>query len=72
MPLIAEFDQLRIVWFIDIVGADALQHLAEDVKLPVDTRVGRRERLSAREAYRRRADGDRGKHHDRPKLRFPH
>ena len=53
MPLIAEFDQLRIVWFIDIVSAHALQHLAEEIQLPVDPRVGRRERLGAREPYRR-------------------
>ena len=72
MPLIAEFDQLRIVWLIDIVGADVLQHLAEEVELPINTRVGRRGRLVAREPHRRRAGSERGKNQDRPKLRFAH
>ena len=71
MPLIAEFDQLRIVWLIDIVGSDVLQHLAEEVELPINTRVGRRGRPVACEPHRRRA-GKRGKNHDRPKLRFAH
>ena len=33
-------DQLGILGLLDIVGADPLQHLAEQVELPVDLRIG--------------------------------
>ena len=38
MPLIADFDQLLIGDLLDIVGAHALEHLAEQVELPVGLR----------------------------------
>ena len=40
MPLIAEFDELGVVRLLDIVGAHPLEHVAEQVELPVG--VGRR------------------------------
>ncbi len=41
MPLIADFDQLRVVGLFDIVGAHALEHVAEQVELPVGIGRGR-------------------------------
>ena len=41
MPLIAEFDQLGVVRLLDIVGAHALEHVAEQAELPVGVRGGR-------------------------------
>src|SRR6476619_729921 len=38
-------DQLVVIGFLDIVGAHALQDLAEKIELPVDLRVGGRGRL---------------------------
>ena len=51
MPLIADFDQLGVVRLLDVVGADALEHVAEQVELPVG--VGGR-RLRARAEQQRR------------------
>ncbi len=35
MPLIAEFDQLVVVGNLDVVGAHPLEHVAEQVELPI-------------------------------------
>ena len=35
MPLIADFDELGVVGFLDIVGTYPLEHLAEQIELPV-------------------------------------
>ena len=40
MPLIAEFDEFAVVGFLDVVGPDALEHVAEQVELPVGVRRG--------------------------------
>jgi hypothetical protein len=54
------FDQLGVLRFLDIVGAHALQHLAEQIELPVNLRVGRRGRLAAREPHHRRTGSEHG------------
>ena len=40
MPLIADLDQLVVVGNLDIVGAHALEHVAEEIELPVGVRGG--------------------------------
>ena len=41
MPLIAEFDELAVVGFLDVIGAHALEHIAEQIELPVGVRCRR-------------------------------
>ena len=40
MPLIAEFDELAVVGFIDVIGADPFEYVAEQIELPVSVRGG--------------------------------
>ena len=35
MPLIAGFDQLGVIRLLDVVGAHALEHVTEQIELPV-------------------------------------
>ena len=39
MPLMADFDQHRVVGLLDIIGADALEHVAEQIELSVELGV---------------------------------
>ena len=68
------FDQLGVVGLLDIVRAHALEHLAEQIELPVDFRVGGRCRLAARQAHHRRTGSEHGQHQKRPQrvFGFPH
>ena len=38
MPLMADFDQLAVVGLLDIVAADPLEHVAEQIELAVGVR----------------------------------
>ena len=41
MPLMAEFDQRRSSGDLDVVGADPLEHVAEEVELAIGVGRGR-------------------------------
>ena len=68
------FDQLGVIGLLDIVRAHALEHLAEQIELPVDFRVGGRCGLAARQAHHRRSGSEHGQHQKRPQrvFGFPH
>ena len=60
MPLIADFDQLRLVRPLDVVGTDLLEHVAEEAELAVGFgrgchRARRREQVGL--AHERRRAG---------------
>ena len=38
MPLIAEFDELVVVRFLDVIGTYPLEHVAEQIELLVGVR----------------------------------
>ena len=38
MPLIADFDELAVIRLVDVIGAHALEHVAEQVELSVGIR----------------------------------
>ncbi len=40
MPWMADLDQLRVIRLLDIVGAHALEHVAEEVEILVRVRIG--------------------------------
>ena len=65
-------DQHRVVRLVDIVAADALEHVAEQVQLLVDFRVGRGGRIGPGDIQNRRGPGEARQHHERPEcvIRF--
>ena len=56
MPLMAGFDQLLFIGRFDIVGAHAVEHVAEQVELLVGVGIGRGDRPRRRPATATVAD----------------
>ena len=59
-------DQHAVVGLLDVVGAHALQHVAEQVELLVDLGVGGGRRVGPGDVEHGRGAGEAGQHHESP------